>query len=182
MYHTMLVGGLLCSALLDAHRVVSVRTSTGLKADFKVLAGRVNQMTSFLTARLSIDEPKVRDLMKKIRWSADASEVERRRLEFRALGASEATAAPMAVDAAIILAAQDGNLACLAGALQEAMRLEVRSATVLAGADFLARQIVLDPVFRRAIDSREGVGPTLALCGCLYDLYDRFAADLEVTR
>ena len=132
---------------------------------------------------LSVSPSIAREAIAAVEWTADGA-----RLDQLARSWAQDQLAPedsirMAIDGSIVLAAQDYDLPQLAAALRRAARTNSVTPTVHAGADFLARQSLVDGAIgagwlghARSIadaDAMTSARATAALANCLVELGER---------
>ena len=187
IYHTMLVGGLLCVALLDTRPTGS--HGDGGEIDYaqppsveRAIAGAAQHLEQVF----GIDRLAAQSAIAAVAWRADDVALDEMVERWSHADTPVEITRRMAVDAAIILAAQDYDLAQLAGALRRAGASGTVTTTVEAGVDFLARQslvtgaiganwlndIPADPASTALASARV----TAALANCLVDLDERLSA------
>jgi hypothetical protein len=184
MYHTVLVGGLLCAAFLDM-RVAAPEVSTDevLYDEAPSVARAVEGAVDHLQRVLRVSPFIAREAIAAVEWTADAAHVDELTRTWADDGVAPEVATSMAIDASIILAAQDYDLPRLAAALRCAARTNSVTPTVHAGADFLARQSLVGGAIGAGWlghpssgvngDALASARATAALANCLVDLGER---------
>jgi hypothetical protein len=186
MYHTVLVGGLLCAAFLDMRVTAPEVPTDELPYEEPPSVGRaVQSAVDHLQRVLRVSPSTARAAIAAVEWTADAGDAD---TLARTWGEDEGAlhvATKMAIDATIILAAQDYDLPRLAAALRCAARTNSVTPTVHAGADFLARQSLVGgvigvgwlglPATDVAGDAMASTRATAALANCLVVLGERLA-------
>jgi hypothetical protein len=193
MYHTMLVGGLLCAAFLDTQVTAPAPPADELPYDEPPSVARaVEGAVEHLRRTLGVDLPTARDAIASIDWTTDVTRVEELTRTWATDEPAPGVAARMAIDASIILAAEDYDLPLLAAALRRAADTGTVTPTIHAGADFLARQSLVGGAIGAGFldlatsgadaDTRASAGATAALANCLVDLGDRLAPYREELR
>jgi hypothetical protein len=186
MYHTMLVGGLLCLAmieqpLLPPDRVDKIhRYAEPLSVD-SALTGAAHH----LGRALAVNRATALEAIAAVEWTADESDIDDRIALFAGEGLETTLVTRMAIDASIILAAQDYELSALAAALRRAARSGHATPTVAAGADFLARQSLVDGAIGTAwlgagkeLNAHSDLASarvTIALANCLSELREQLS-------
>lgn len=181
MYHTVLVGGLLCAAFLDV-RVTSPEISASESSydELPSVARAVEGAVEHLQQVLRVSPLMAREAIAGIEWTADKGQVDKLVRTWTAGDAAPEVATKMAVDASIILASQEYDLPRLAAALRCAVTTNGVTSTVRAGADFLAHQSLVSgaigagwlnrPSSDVGDDGLASARTTAALANCLLDL------------
>jgi hypothetical protein len=185
MYHTVLVGGLLCAAFLDCGPTApEVPTDELHYEEPPSVARAVEGAAKYLQHILGVSRSTAREAIAAVEWTAgDAGVDELVKTWIGEHDGATEVATRMAIDAAIILAAQDYDLPRLAAALRYAARTKRVTPTVHAGADFLARQSLVDGTIGAGwlghtapssnADAMASARATAALANCLIDLGER---------
>lgn len=183
MYHTILVSGLLCLAYLDHDPAptASPRQERSGYVGSETIGRALKAAAGHLTDVMGISHDDAEHTIAAIQWSADETNIEALISRWSDDRASPDIVQRMAIDASIVLAAQNYNLAQLASALRMAGRVGSATPTVNAGADFLARQSLMNGAigagWLRGRDDKAGpqgdlesVRVTASLANCLADL------------
>jgi hypothetical protein len=193
MYHTVLVGGLLCAAFLGM-RVTDPEVATDEAVYYQPpsVAHAIEGAVDHLQHVLGVSPVTAREVINAVEWTTDAEHLDELARAWAEGEGATAVATRMAIDASIILAAQEYDLPRLAAALRSAARTYSTTLTVQAGADFLARQsLVGGAIGAGLLDhpssllSRDPVASaraTAALANCLVDLSDRLTRNLTSVR
>lgn len=175
MYHTVLVGGLLCLALLGLDVAAPDRTVEHARyTPPDSVAAAVDGALRHLEQTLHLDRAGAQEVIAGVSWTADATGIDR--LARTWSERPDAVIEQMAIDSSIILAAQDYDLAELAAALRRAALAGSATPTVHAGADFLARQSLPSGAIGAgwlagsAGDAIASARCTAALANCLLEL------------
>lgn len=181
MYHTVLVGGLLCSAILDMQVTAPELPTEALPYDEPPsVAHAVDDAVEHLRRVLQVSPSTAREAIAAVEWSAQATQLEALARKWAAYGDAPELATRMAIDASVILAARDYDLPRLAAALRCAASTNTVTPTVHAGADFLAHQSLVGGAIGAGWLGRPAAGvngdpmasarSTAALANCLVDL------------
>lgn len=189
MYHTMLVGGLLCAALLDPRVTAPEPPSYGRRyREPRAVADAVTGAADHLRVVLGVEPSAAREAINALNWVSDDSHVDELLRTLVVDGGSEGGAgSSMAIDASIILAAQDYDLVALASSLRRAASSRTVTRTVEVGAEFLARQSLVGGAIGAGwletngseatrADRLASVRATAALANCLLELRQRLSA------
>jgi hypothetical protein len=145
MYHTVLVGGLVCAALLGAPVTApDAEPGTGPYEEPTSVNRAVEGAVAHLVRLLGVSPLVAREVIALVEWTADDARVHALAQGWQADHVGAAAPTRMAIDASIILAAQGYDLPQLAAALRHAARTGTATPTVLAGADFLGRQMLVE--------------------------------------
>jgi len=184
MYHTVLVSGLLCAAFLQMWVDDPEDPADQLQYDepssvVRAVEGAVDYVQRVLRASPAT----AREAIAAVDWTASSSRVDELARSWVKDEAAPEVATRMAIDASIIVAAQDYDLSALAAALRCAARTNCVTPTVQAGADFLAHQSLVGGVIGAGrlvrgpseanADAMESARTTAALANCLVDLGER---------
>jgi hypothetical protein len=180
MYHTVFVAGLLCNALLSvqlhcdasagraSHTAMSWPSEARERND---ICTAITAAHSFLARTLDVDARAAEEAVLAIRWQADDSRIGELVDRWSHDSISRDVVERMARDAAVIESARTYDLASLAATLQNAVAGKSLSPTIMAGAGFLARQVLpggvlADPASDAASLARS-VAVSAALAACL---------------
>lgn len=183
MYHTMLVGGLLCAALLDMRPPGSDRDGGEIAyaqspSAKRAIAGAMQHLEQVF----GIDRCAAQSAIAAVAWRADDRALDEMVERWSHADTPVAINRQMAIDASIILAAQEYDLPQLAGALRRAGVYGIVTASVEAGIDFLARQSLVSGAIGAnwldgiSADTLASARVTAALANCLVDLDERLSA------
>jgi hypothetical protein len=144
------------------------------------VARAVEGAVGHLQRVLRVSPSTAREAIATVEWTADAAHVDELARTWTEDGVAPEVATRMAIDASIILGAQDYDLPRLAAALRCAARTNSVTPTVHAGADFLARQSLVDgaigagwldqPASGVNGDAMASARATAALANCLVEL------------
>lgn len=184
MYHTILVGGLLCLAFLDHQpgQVASPLQQQPRKSLPDAVGRALKGAAGHLTEVMGISHQDAEQAIAAIQWSADKTDVEALVVRWDDGGAPPDVVRRMAIDASIVLAAHNYDLSQLACALRMAGQIGSATPTVDAGADFLARQSLVNGAIGAGwlqgqgdgLDCRgdlESARVTASLANCLVGLH-----------
>jgi hypothetical protein len=191
MYHTVLVGGLLCVAFLDMRVDIPDVPSCDLRYHEPTSVARaVEGAVGHLERVLGVSPSIAREAIAAVEWTADGTCLDEMVRTWAKDTSSPAVVLRMAIDASIILGAQDYDLPRLAAALRRAASTKTVTPTVVAGADFLARQSLVNGAIGAGWlgHSATGVGGedlssarvTAVLANCLVDLGAQLSRNPEV--
>lgn len=192
MYHTVLVGGLLCAALLDARVSAPAAPAEDLPYEEPpTVAPAVERAVEHLRRALRVDPATARQAIAALDWTADGTRVEELSRVLVKCAAAPEAAKRMAIDGTIILAAQEYDLPLLAVALRHAARMNIGTTTVLAGADFLARQSLVSGAIgagwlgsgapNAEADAMASARAGAALANCLIHLGERLSPNRGIS-
>lgn len=190
MYHTVLVGGLLCAAFLDMQVDSPDVPSGDARYDEPTSVARaVEGAIGHLERSLGVSPLIAREAIAGVEWTADGTHVDEMVRMWAEGSPSAAIVLKMAIDASIILAAQDYDLPRLAAALRRAATTGTVTSTVVAGADFLARQSLANGAIgagwlahsptEASGEDLSSVQVTAVLANCLVDLGERLSLVTE---
>lgn len=184
MYHTVLVGGLLCLALLGrpgSPSEVPARPARGY-APSPAVGQAVADAADHLAAVLGVSRDQAAQAIASIQWSASEDVFETLVAQWSDGPAPTEIVQRMAVDGAIVLAAHTYDLAQLAAMLRIGARIGAATPTLEEGAEFLARQSLIggaigagwlpgkDERHDRAEAALESARVTASLANCLAEL------------
>ena len=186
MYHTVFVGGLLCAAFLGLEVAAPAVPPGNLQYSApRSVASAVDGSVHHLEQVLGVSPTIAREAIAAIEWTATATDLDELARKWAVDAPSSEVAISMALDATIILAAQDYELPRLAAALRRAAATGTVTPTVTAGADFLARQSLVNgaigtgwlsrPATAANGDDMSSAQVTAALANCLVDLGERLS-------
>lgn len=177
MYHTVFVAGLLCNALASTRPQDGALAPSAAPAWPQAARERddvraaVAAAHGLLTRTYDLAPEAAGELIHAVRWQADDSRISELADRWSRGPASHQAVARMAVDATIIDSARNYELAGLAAALRRAASEGWLSPTVMAGAGFLARQLLPAGVpvnlAPGAVPLTGTGGVSAALAGCL---------------
>ena len=135
---------------------------------------------AFFARSFDLDLDAAAEVMRAIRWQADDSRIDELTNRWCRDPTSRDVAARMAADAVVIETARSYDLAGLAAALRSAVAGGWLSPTVVAGAGFLARQMlpsgVLADLAPDAVPGARAAGVSAALATCLAAVENCWAA------
>jgi hypothetical protein len=193
MYHTILVGGLLCLALLDHEPgpALSPRQQMPGGALPDSVGRALQGAAGHLTQVMGISHQDAEQTIAAIRWSADQTDIDTLVSRWDDGSTPPDALRRMAIDASIVMAAHHYDLSQLACALRMAGEIGSATQTVHAGADFLARQSLVngaigagwlqDPDDRPDRPANlESARVTASLANCLAGLHASFGQQAAV--
>lgn len=148
MYHTVLVAGLLCSALEgltgslppEEESPEEDESSTRFDNDRARIMRVARSVRDRLSEVFDVPEAVAEEVVQRIAPSPDAERLDELRERWQRDGADPGLAARMAVDASLIESARAHDLTALAGYLAHAIREDLVTPTVMVAADYLASQ------------------------------------------
>jgi hypothetical protein len=183
MYHTELVGGLLCAALLDTAALdagpVTSPAPTGhwpsAQQERSCLQTALAALRDNVGRVFDLDESAALEVVRAVRWAGDDSRFHELCRRWAQVDSDPAVVRRMAYDATVVESARDYDLAGLATTLRAAVRDGPLTPTVVAGAGFLARQVRANGRLHTARDGvpdRDAAATTAAIAASL-DAVDR---------
>lgn len=153
MYHTVLVAGLLCSAMEGLTGSLSPeeqspedespeeeQSSARSDSDRARIVRVVRSVRDRLSEVFAVPEAVAVEVVQRIAPSPDTKRLDELGERWRRDGADPGLAARMAVEAAVIESARAHDLTALAGYLAQAVREDLLTPTVMVAADYLASQ------------------------------------------